>query len=81
MSPSGSPEVLGPPYDLPSSRRGRHLGTPAVNFDRMYQAMVHDAKAGEGSNKIVYWSRLFDLAVPIGISRMTAHSSMERSCW
>jgi len=34
--------------------------TPAVNFDRMYQAMVHDAKAGEGSNKIVYWSRLFD---------------------
>jgi hypothetical protein len=34
-------------------------GTPAVNFDRMYQAMVHDAKAGEGSNKIVYWSRLF----------------------
>jgi hypothetical protein len=35
-------------------------GTPAVNFDRMYQAMVHDAKAGEGSNKIVFWSRLFD---------------------
>ncbi|MGA7225845.1 MAG: DUF1254 domain-containing protein [Candidatus Acidiferrales bacterium] len=35
-------------------------GTPAVNFDRMYQAMVTDAKAGEGSNKIVYWSRLFD---------------------
>jgi hypothetical protein len=35
-------------------------GTPAVNFDRMYQAMVRDAKAGEGSNKIVYWSRLFD---------------------
>ena len=34
-------------------------GTPVVNFDRMYQAMVHDAKAGEGSNKIVYWSRLF----------------------
>ncbi len=33
--------------------------TLAVNFDRMYQAMVHDAKAGEGSNKIVYWSRLF----------------------
>ena len=32
-------------------------GMPAVNFDRMYQAMVHDAKAGEGSNKIVYWSR------------------------
>ena len=30
---------------------------PAVNFDRMYQAMVRDAKAGEGSNKIVYWSR------------------------
>ena len=35
-------------------------GTPAVNFDRMYQAMVHDAKAGEGSNKVVYWSRLFN---------------------
>jgi hypothetical protein len=35
-------------------------GTPAVNFDRMYQAMIRDAKAGEGSNKIVYWSRLFD---------------------
>jgi len=34
-------------------------GIPAVNFDRMYQAMIHDAKAGEGSNKIVYWSRLF----------------------
>jgi hypothetical protein len=34
--------------------------TPAVNFDRMYQSMVHDAKAGEGSNKIVFWSRLFD---------------------
>jgi hypothetical protein len=26
----------------------------------MYQAMVHDTKAGEGSNKIVYWSRRFD---------------------
>ncbi|HSY72320.1 MAG TPA: DUF1254 domain-containing protein, partial [Alloacidobacterium sp.] len=35
-------------------------GIPAVNFDRMYQAMVHDAKAGEGSNKVVFWSRLFD---------------------
>jgi len=35
-------------------------GTPAVNFDLMYQAMVRDVKAGEGSNKIVYWSRLFD---------------------
>jgi hypothetical protein len=32
-------------------------GMPAVNFDRMYQAMIHDAKAGEGSNKIVFWSR------------------------
>ena len=32
-------------------------GMPAVNFDRMYQAMVHDASAGEGSNKIVFWSR------------------------
>jgi len=35
-------------------------GTPAVNFDLMYQAMVRDAKSGDGSNKIVYWSRLFD---------------------
>jgi hypothetical protein len=35
-------------------------GTPAVNFDVMYQAMVRDAKAGEDGNKIVYWSRLFD---------------------
>ena len=35
-------------------------GMPAVNFDLMYQAMVRDAKAGPGSNKIVYWSRLFD---------------------
>jgi hypothetical protein len=35
-------------------------GMPAVNYDVMYQAMVRDAKAGEGSNKIVYWSRLFD---------------------
>lgn len=31
---------------------------PAVNFDIMLQAMVRDAKAGPGSNKIVYWSRL-----------------------
>ena len=35
-------------------------GTPAVNFDVMYQAMVRDAKSGDGSNKIVYWSRIFD---------------------
>ena len=35
-------------------------GTPAVNFDVMYQAMVRDAKSGDGSNKIVYWSRFFD---------------------
>jgi hypothetical protein len=34
-------------------------GMPAVNYDLMYQAMVRDAKAGEGSNKIVYWSRPF----------------------
>jgi len=30
-------------------------GMPAVNFDRMYQAMVHDANAGVGSNKVVFW--------------------------
>jgi hypothetical protein len=35
-------------------------GMPAVNFDLMYQAMVRDAKAGSGSNKIVYWSKLSD---------------------
>jgi hypothetical protein len=35
-------------------------GSPAVNFDVMREAIVRDAKAGEGSNKIVYWSRLFD---------------------
>jgi len=35
-------------------------GMPAVNFDVMQQAMARDVKAGEGSNKIVYWSRLFD---------------------
>src|SRR6478609_4317260 len=35
-------------------------GMPAVNFDLMYQAMIRDAKAGAGSNKIVYWSRLSD---------------------
>ena len=39
-------------------------GMPAVNFDRMYQAMVHDAKAGEGSNKIVFWSRPSTLEKP-----------------
>jgi hypothetical protein len=35
-------------------------GIPAVNYDAMYQAIARDAKGGEGSNKIVYWSRLFD---------------------
>ena len=35
-------------------------GMPAVNFDLMYQAMVRDAKAGAGSNKIVCWSKLSD---------------------
>src|SRR5580765_3441370 len=35
-------------------------GMPAVNFDLMYQAMVRDAKAGPGSNKIIYWSKLSD---------------------
>lgn len=33
-------------------------GMPAVNFDLMYQAMVHAAKGG--FNQIVYWSRLPD---------------------
>jgi hypothetical protein len=35
-------------------------GIPAVNYDAMYQAIARDAKGGEGSNKIVYWSRLID---------------------
>jgi hypothetical protein len=35
-------------------------GMPAVNFDLMYQAMVRDTKAGGGSNKIVFWSKLSD---------------------
>jgi hypothetical protein len=35
-------------------------GMPAVNFDLMYQAMIRDTKAGAGSNKIIYWSRLSD---------------------
>ena len=39
-------------------------GMPAVNFDLMYQAMVRDAKAGPGSNKIVYWSKLSDSEEP-----------------
>lgn len=34
-------------------------GMPAVNYDMMFQAMVRDAKAGPGSNKVVYWSRPF----------------------
>lgn len=33
-------------------------GMPAVNYDRMFQAMVNSAKGA--SNQIVYWSRLFD---------------------
>ena len=39
-------------------------GMPAVNFDLMYQAMVRDAKAGPGSNKIVYWSKFVGLEKP-----------------
>jgi hypothetical protein len=35
-------------------------GMPAANFDLMYQAMIRDAKAGAGTNKIVYWSKLSD---------------------
>jgi len=34
-------------------------GMPAVNFERMLQAMQRDAKGGAGSNKVVYWSRPF----------------------
>jgi hypothetical protein len=33
-------------------------GTPAVNYDLMYQAMVRETKGG--FNQIVYWSRLPD---------------------
>jgi hypothetical protein len=35
-------------------------GMPAVNFDLMRQALVRDAKAGPGTNKVVYWSRPVD---------------------
>jgi hypothetical protein len=52
-----------PPADRMLSRRAVEAviwGMPVVNFDVMFQAMVRDAKAGPGSNKIVYWSRLFD---------------------
>jgi hypothetical protein len=35
-------------------------GMPAVNYDLMFQAMIRDARAGPGSNKILYWSRLSD---------------------
>jgi hypothetical protein len=35
-------------------------GMPAVNFDLMHQALIRDAKAGSGSNKIVHWSKLSD---------------------
>ena len=60
MSPSRSPEELVRYTIYRRAVEAVIWGTPAVNFDRMYQAMVHDAKAGEGSNKIVYWSRLFN---------------------
>jgi hypothetical protein len=33
-------------------------GMPAVNYDLMYQAAVHEAKGG--FNQIIYWSRLPD---------------------
>ena len=59
-SPSRSPEELVRHTIYRRAVEAVIWGTPAVNFDRMYQAMVHDAKAGEGSNKIVYWSRLFN---------------------
>jgi hypothetical protein len=36
------------------------FGALAVNFEGMYQATVHDGKAGDGSNKIVYRSRPFN---------------------
>jgi hypothetical protein len=60
MSPSRSPEELVRYTIYRRAVEAVIWGTPAVNFDRMYQAMVHDAKAGEGSNKIAYWSRLFN---------------------
>jgi hypothetical protein len=33
-------------------------GMPAVNYDRMYQAAVHEAKGD--FNQVIYWSRLPD---------------------
>jgi hypothetical protein len=34
-------------------------GMPAVNFECLLHALQHDAKAGPGSNKVIYWSRPF----------------------
>jgi len=49
------------PIQNTSLRRGVEAviwGMPAVNFDRMVQAMLRDAKGG--LNEVVYWSRLGD---------------------
>lgn len=55
-------------------------GTPAVNFDVMYQAMVRDAKSGDGSNKVVYWSRLFDWNNQTRTCNVPASRHRTRSC-
>jgi hypothetical protein len=61
---AGTPSSLSP-TELAERALERHAveaiiwGMPAVNFDLMYQAMIHDAK-GAGSNKVVYWSKLSD---------------------
>jgi hypothetical protein len=62
---AGTPSSLSP-TELAERALERHAveaiiwGMPAVNFDLMYQAMIRDAKAGAGSNKVVYWSKLSD---------------------
>jgi hypothetical protein len=57
MKPTLSPDELATRTIHRRAIEAAIWGMPAVNFDRMYQAMVHDANAGEGSNKIVFWSR------------------------
>src|SRR5262245_55525331 len=54
-------ETSSNPVENTTLRRGVEAviwGMPAVNFDRMLQAMMRDAKGG--TNQIVYWSRLSD---------------------
>jgi len=55
-APTSSPDDLASRTIQRRAVEAVNWGMPAVSFDRMYQAMVHDTNAGEGSNKVVYWS-------------------------